>query len=335
METLTQWLEAAPWKRRLEEVRREWEEATDPAGPGRFFDTDDLPAFDPDTREFSWGNAFWLSELSRWTYCPHGPERLRAIENIGLEVVDSIDEKGCHAVLFDPGERATSPCRLLAIRGTHTLVQWILDFDFGQTEWSSIDRECEDQARVHRGFKRVFDLLWDPLEDLLRRQTLPLVFTGHSLGAAMANFAASRMRPAKLYTMGCPRLGNPAFCRRLEGLTNYRIFHRHDVVPAWPAPTKGRSGEALHHAGVPCRLLPSGVLAFDEDPDAPPGDAFPGMMKREFQLGDDLGPPSPIADHAPIRYSRALAKGMRQERERKGHPAAGTKDAPTRANSTP
>jgi len=193
VETLANLLPDASWRRSLDEGLQGWEEATHPAGPEQCFEVADLPPFDLDANGFSRANAYWLSELSRLTY--RSPEeRAGTLRGGSVEEIACVREKGCHAALFDLGKRATRPCRVLSIRGTSNLLQWMLDFDFAQTEWSLMNQEREDEARVHRGFKRVFDLLWPPLENLLEQQTLPLVFTGHSLGAALANFTATVAR---------------------------------------------------------------------------------------------------------------------------------------------
>jgi len=68
--------------------------------------------------------------------------------------------------------------------------------------------------------------------------------------------------------------------------------------------------DELRHVGTPCRLLPNGTVEFPDDVDAPSKEGFAEMMRREFQIEEGLGPPDPIADHAPIRYSRALARRL-------------------------
>ena len=53
----------------------------------------------------------------------------------------------------------------------------------------------------------------DPVELKFERDGLPIWYTGHSLGAALAILAASRKRPAALATFGAPIVvddGNPA-----------------------------------------------------------------------------------------------------------------------------
>src|SRR5258708_4320788 len=69
-----------------------------------------------------------------------------------------------------------------------------------------------------------------------------LIFTGHSLGGALAVLAAARAAAARraisaVYTFGMPRTGNAAFAddynRRLGDRT-YRLVYGSDIVPTVP-----------------------------------------------------------------------------------------------------
>ena len=72
---------------------------------------------------------------------------------------------------------------------------------------------------------------------------LPLYFTGHSLGGALATVLAylltttdPLLTPPVLYTFGEPRVGNLAFARSLALAlpSHYRVVHWRDVVPHLP-----------------------------------------------------------------------------------------------------
>ena len=78
-----------------------------------------------------------------------------------------------------------------------------------------------DNARVHSGFARslnssgLYQELEAELAELLQKQPVAAVhFIGHSLGAAMAAIAAPLMKAqlqlhdVRLWTFGCPRVGN-------------------------------------------------------------------------------------------------------------------------------
>lgn len=67
-----------------------------------------------------------------------------------------------------------------------------------------------------------------------------IVFTGHSLGGAVATVAAAKARKlgyaADLYVYGSPRIGNEAFARFVTDQPgrNYRVTHTTDPVPRIP-----------------------------------------------------------------------------------------------------
>jgi triacylglycerol lipase len=76
-----------------------------------------------------------------------------------------------------------------------------------------------------------------------------VLFTGHSLGAAMATLGAAELAmgatPVHLYTFGCPRVGDPAFAAwafgRMQGGGNsaVRMRRQKDIVPAIPPRSVG------------------------------------------------------------------------------------------------
>lgn len=99
---------------------------------------------------------------------------------------------------------------------------------------------------IHRGFwayvEQVYDLIveqcknWDPF------QRKPILFSGHSLGAAAAVIAAARMFSDgfdidSLYTYGCPRVGNHEFKKYADSAfrdCHYRHVNANDAVTRVP-----------------------------------------------------------------------------------------------------
>jgi predicted lipase len=75
------------------------------------------------------------------------------------------------------------------------------------------------------------------------------MITGHSLGGALATFAAMEIKrqvsiaasKITFYTFGSPRTGNQAFTNYIFGLYpnggNQRVTHYNDVVPHLPPTT--------------------------------------------------------------------------------------------------
>jgi hypothetical protein len=86
--------------------------------------------------------------------------------------------------------------------------------------------------------------------------TATILFTGHSLGAALTTFAAidvkERLPPKNkilIYNFGSPRTGNQAWSDYVMKLfpqgTFYRGVHGHDIVPHLPNHWQG-----FNHAGT-------------------------------------------------------------------------------------
>ena len=101
---------------------------------------------------------------------------------------------------------------------------------------------------VHSGFYKTYSSL--NIESLFRQQLggsnpTTVHCVGHSLGGAVATLVADwakrRSIDAKLYTFGCPRVGQRGFAEhlslQLKPENIFRVYHSSDVVPmvpVWP-----------------------------------------------------------------------------------------------------
>jgi pimeloyl-ACP methyl ester carboxylesterase len=129
---------------------------------------------------------------------------------------------------------------IIAFRGTSDVRNWLTDLD---CTW-----DLEDGCRVHRGFARAVDSVQaqihaEVLSD--RRNGRRIWLAGHSLGGALAMLYAWRffnlyheLPFAGIYTLGQPRVGNPAFrdlyCYSGLASRTFRIVHADDVIPRIP-----------------------------------------------------------------------------------------------------
>lgn len=113
---------------------------------------------------------------------------------------------------------------------------------------------AETMGKVHRGFKREADRIWEPLEKILAENTKPIWFTGHSLGGALATIAAGRCvlssipsHPEALFTFGSPRVGNKRFINFVK-LNHFRWVNNNDIVTRLPPRWLGyrHSGKQLY-----------------------------------------------------------------------------------------
>ena len=63
-----------------------------------------------------------------------------------------------------------------------------------------------------------------------------VIFTGHSLGGALAVVAAARSKyVGEVYTFGQPRVGNRKYSKQVKSKV-YRFVNNNDIVPRIPPP---------------------------------------------------------------------------------------------------
>jgi len=126
---------------------------------------------------------------------------------------------------------------LVSMRGTEGWRDWVTDGNFALTV-------ARGQI-VHSGFNNTFKLMEPMLSEYMsrRKERLRTVHcVGHSLGGALATMTAdlySEARvPCKLYTFGCPRVGDEGFARKLSrnvgGNNMFRVYNSGDPVPMVP-----------------------------------------------------------------------------------------------------
>jgi pimeloyl-ACP methyl ester carboxylesterase len=99
-------------------------------------------------------------------------------------------------------------------------------------------------CKIHRGFYSAYldeaDTILSTLVTLKKKYpSYRIVTTGHSLGGALAQIAATDLRikgyEVTTYTYGSPRLGNDKLCKFISNAgTNYRVTHLDDPVPRLP-----------------------------------------------------------------------------------------------------
>jgi pimeloyl-ACP methyl ester carboxylesterase len=137
----------------------------------------------------------------------------------------------------------------VVLRGTESRADWMQNLKARTTKdprqfiplgatWTAPPR--------HYGFAEAWDLIrdqvdaWIAVRPHLQRPDLPFVFTGHSLGGALAflgafEFAMKQRNVQGVITFGAPMVGRGEWCKRyeaanLEGRTLRLVFDQ-DVVP--------------------------------------------------------------------------------------------------------
>jgi triacylglycerol lipase len=101
-------------------------------------------------------------------------------------------------------------------------------------------------GKVHVGFKGEINKVWPAITQSLADIDTVYV-TGHSLGAAMATIAASRMQTKviALVTFGSPRVGNSEFVKSLA-VEHYRVQNNCDDVTKVPFRLMGFDHHGTH-----------------------------------------------------------------------------------------
>jgi hypothetical protein len=166
--------------------------------------------------------------------------------------------------------------------------------------------EFQNGARVHAGFLAAFRSLEQPIADWIARTGSPrLVFTGHSLGAAMATVAAALRPDSRLVTFGSPRVGDPAFAAPFAAREVRRYVDCTDCITRVPPELLGYG-----HAGADLYIDRFGKV-HEPGPPAPAIAEDRRLGRRSFALRHAWKVwrnvlVRDIADHAPVNYVSAV-----------------------------
>jgi Lipase (class 3) len=260
--------------------------------------------------------AALCAEMSRLAYCRAAAGLnldqntiQAAVAKVGFatsglfESVGASQTGGTHAFLaVRNGGQSPAAAAVLAFRGTDSDDPT----DFGD-DADLILKQWKKGGRVHSGFERALEEVWGQIEPVLDKVQGRTIFTGHSLGAALATLATSSYTPDALYTFGSPRVGDQAFVGTLKTVNTLRRYvNCCDLVTRIPP-------EPLEyeHVGSPLYIDCRGNLI-----EAPSADVI--LRDRVTATGDYLqqyawktgaAAVRELADHAPINYVWALING--------------------------
>lgn len=247
------------------------------------------------TQFFFWGapdsDPALCAEMSRLAYCRDGETVERNLARVGFPNYQPFDEGGTQATLASGGERA-----ILAFRGTEgdDPTDIIVDALLLPERW-------ESGGKVHMGFAKALEHVWQVIEPHLKLLDVPVLFTGHSLGAALATLAASRHPSAGLFTFGSPRVGDAAFRETLTGVDIHRFVNCCDLVCQVPP-------KPYRHVGTLHYIDREGNVSVNPDASMIDDDKVRG--RAEYLVNHAWRyknlPVRDLADHAPINYVSAL-----------------------------
>ncbi len=241
------------------------------------------------------------AELSRLAYCRRKGVVGQILAGIGFASTEFFataewDEDGAHALLTVGGDLA-----VLAFRGTESddPTNIIADAKFWPVDWRSA-------GRVHVGFADILsdpNDVWPDISRAIEKVNTPrLVFTGHSLGAALATLAASLHRPDSLYTFGSPYVGNGEFRDSMNDVAVHRYVDCCDLVPRVPP-------KLYQHVGLLHYIDRLGNVSREPDHEMMNEDQSIAWREYLFEYEGWFSPNVPVrdlADHAPINYVSPL-----------------------------
>lgn len=184
-----------------------------------------------------------FAQLSQLAYFDPA-EIANAVTAFGLQDFNFIERGNGQAYVF-----STAYDCIVVFRGTEPD-----EIDDIKADVDAVMVVADTVGKVHRGFKREVDELWEPVENALKENTKPLWFTGHSLGGAMATISAGRCilspipsNPEALFTYGSPRVGNRRYINFVK-MNHYRWVNNNDIVTRIPPRWLGysHSGRELY-----------------------------------------------------------------------------------------
>lgn len=155
------------------------------------------------------------------------------LKNLGYKAIQFFDVDGAQAVAcLDKDATA-----IIAFRGTQP--NKLSDIAADLKAWRD---DAQLGGKIHEGFQDEVDKVWFAIQNwLAQTKYKTIITTGHSLGAAMATVAASRLKEATVYNFGSPRVGDKVFKKLFDAkYTCYRFVNNNDIVCRIPTAIRFR-----------------------------------------------------------------------------------------------
>ncbi len=286
-----------------------WNALLQPGRASQYFSIPKLIPMQPENIHYDPINAWWLMEFARLIYRQEADELAEEFD--GLTRNSVLAKVGFKESRFFNGGRTQCaiieavtqpPVTILVFRGTDHIQDWIANLTSFPVAW-------EQSGTVHYGFKEEFTEVWSDIAQYLTTVTTPIIYTGHSLGGALALLAASVKPPHMVYTFGAPRVGDQQFVNSLKDIPIYRIVNNRDAVPTLPPVTAllefCHVGE-LHyiaHDGTMLNNPSDNTIDTDRQRSDP-------TLTKTANARQWFDPYEFLADHAPINYSAYLSRQL-------------------------
>ena len=175
-----------------------------------------------DKTDFDYNKAHWLARLAELAYAQPLTAR-KIFKNAGITENKYWDIDGAQAYGIEKNGVV-----FLAFRGTEP--KQVSDVLADAKAWH---KKSQYGGTVHAGFRGEIDKLWPDIEKwMAKHEGKQIYVTGHSLGAAMATLATSRLPHGTIcYNFGSPRAGSWGFSKQFD--TKYelhRFVNNNDAV---------------------------------------------------------------------------------------------------------
>lgn len=268
---------------------------------------DSFPTRRPKTDEELCAWLCWLAYCEQYPDFAFNQGKItQKLSTLGFQPLGFFESKGhdrnggthCFVALHDDVVKENK-LAVVAFRGTDKddPTDLLDDVEAPLVDWNGL-------GKVFDGFKDALAEIQTDLLPVVQKIDCRLLFTGHSLGAALATLLASIKTPNALHTIGSPRIGDHDFVASLNGVNNFRYVDCCDIVTQLPPTFLGYA-----HLGDPCYIdrnrrvnkNPSDALVCSDRLRA----RADYLLEYAWKSGNvgfrDL------ADHAPINYVTAIA----------------------------
>jgi hypothetical protein len=287
------------------EFDNSWNALLNPGKATHYFNID-YPQIALDGSVYSPSTALWLAELSRLIYRKDKnkknqsiiPTRSEILNKVLLQETHFVNQHNTTCAIVECQENIYPAFAVLVFRGTQESQDWLINLNTLPTRWLG-------GGRVHRGFKQAWENVWSTVEPYLSTLKVPIFYTGHSLGAALATLAAAKRPPQALYTFGTPRVGDAEFSKIFANIKAYRVVNHRDLVATVPPTALGfcHVGE-LHYLTHDKQTLvkpDKAVVVADRKTTA-----FTWQNSINYRRWSE--PPECLSDHAPVNYVAHLER---------------------------
>lgn len=168
------------------------------------------------------------------------------------------------------------------------------------TDLDALPEDWAHGGKVHRGFAAALRRVWGEIAPELDRLPTPVLYTGHSLGAALAILAAGLQPPEAAHTFGAPRVGDSDFVASLGGAVIHRYVNCCDLISRLPPKIYKPAGH-LHYIDT------AGRMDGNSESDDVRLDARIAHF-RQYAGQWDKAWFRDLTDHAPINYLSAMLR---------------------------